>query len=80
MRSGVFTVRSAYRLVKQLEFNESGGVACSSNSSGVRPIWRTIWGLSIPPKVQIFVWRAVMQGLATRENKFKRRLEPQSTC
>jgi hypothetical protein len=66
-KNGVFTVRSAYRLAIQLRAQEMNDAANSAYAMGERPVWRTIWSLPIPQKVRIFIWRAVMQGLETRE-------------
>jgi hypothetical protein len=37
-------------------------------------------GVPCPPKVQIFVWRLITNGLATWANKLKRKITTTDTC
>jgi hypothetical protein len=55
-KSGMFTVRSAYKLAIQLDFNHNGCPANSEMPTGARPIWKSIWKLSVPQKVKLFIW------------------------
>lgn len=32
------------------------------------PIWKKIWNINIPPKVNIFIWRLMRDRLPSREN------------
>lgn len=55
-RSGVFSVKSAYRLA----YDELHGTSFSSSSSrpgGDRDGWKEIWSCPAPPKVLSFAWR-----------------------
>ncbi|GJM93937.1 hypothetical protein PR202_ga10535 [Eleusine coracana subsp. coracana] len=45
-----------------------------------RSIWQSVWKLQIPPKVCIFLWRVINGGLATKFNKWKRKLEVVNVC
>ncbi|XP_062119896.1 uncharacterized protein LOC133834323 [Humulus lupulus] len=56
--SGIYSVKSAYRLTQELK-----GVVPRDNNSG---FWRDLWNLKIPPKVKDFIWRAVSNCLPTR--------------
>ena len=60
-----FTVKTAYRLA--LRLNKQPW-AEHSQSRAYKPIWRGIWALNVPPKVQTFLWRACSNCLPTREN------------
>ena len=60
-----FTVKTAYRLA--LHLNKQPWVE-HSQSRAYKPIWRGIWALNVPPKVQTFLWRACSNCLPTREN------------
>jgi len=55
-------------------------LANSAYAAGERPVWKAVWQLPIPQKVKIFIWRAIVQGLATRDNKFQRKLEKTNIC
>lgn len=50
-KSGVFSVRSAYRLGLNLKFRltETGN---SSRPDGQRTLWNLIWKAAVPPKVK----------------------------
>jgi hypothetical protein len=50
-KSGSFSVISAYRLAKQLDFQECDGQSSSTNGQGERPILRALWRLPVPQKV-----------------------------
>jgi hypothetical protein len=39
-----------------------------------------VWKLQVPPKVRIFVWRLINDGLATKQNKKTRKLAMTGTC
>ncbi|TVU24928.1 hypothetical protein EJB05_27394, partial [Eragrostis curvula] len=54
--------------------------ASSSSQLGDRKLWKNVWKLNVPQKVQIFICRVICQGLATKYNKWKRHLEIVSTC
>ena len=48
------------------------------NTSGNRSLWKSIWKL--PQKIEVFLWRVVNHGSATRLNKWKRSLEKDNMC
>jgi hypothetical protein len=62
-RSGIITVKSAYKLAKQ---SEQEMVGSTSRSNGGRSLYNEIWKANVPPKVRIFVWRLAQDGLATQ--------------
>jgi len=68
-KKGLFSVKSAYKLAVQRRENEMGRNAASSESlpvgnSGFR--WDKIWGMEVPNKVKMFIWRLVHNSLAVR--------------
>ena len=79
-KSGVFTVRSAYRLACRLHEEENGGRPSSSGDQDHRPIWKSYWNLPIPHKILVFGWKVMHNGLATQENKRKRRIIKDDRC
>jgi hypothetical protein len=62
-KSGIFSVRSAYKLA----FNELPEQclfpATSSRADGSNPCWLKIWSAKVPPKVKIFAWKAASEAL-----------------
>ncbi|KAK3187896.1 hypothetical protein Dsin_027457 [Dipteronia sinensis] len=61
--SGGYTVKSGYRVVRGL-LNTSG----CSNSSLLSSWWNCLWGLGIPLKIKVFVWKACHDWLPTMAN------------
>lgn len=78
-KSGMFTVKSAYRLAFQLKHG-SDRTESSSRPEGGRRLWKNIWSAHVPSKVRVFAWKVVRNGLPTRANKHRRHLESQSDC
>jgi hypothetical protein len=78
--SGVFSVKSAYRLA----YNLKNGIRWRAGNSGEpdnsRKIWKIIWRANVPKKVRIFGWRVACDNLATKRNKLRRTLERESIC
>jgi hypothetical protein len=78
-KSGLFTVRSAYRLAMRDKY-EMGFTGPSTGGVGERCIWKKIWRAEIPSKVRVFAWKVVRNGLPTRVNKKHRHLDQDSSC
>jgi hypothetical protein len=48
---------------------------------GVKPVYpQTVWGMRIPPQVQVFLWLLSNNKLLTRDNLSKRRPVEDKTC
>ncbi|KAK1682721.1 hypothetical protein QYE76_043569 [Lolium multiflorum] len=56
---GIFTVKSACKLHINLLLHQSRSASCSDeiNSEWKHRVWKQIWKLECPPKVQHFLWR-----------------------
>ncbi|XP_073362181.1 uncharacterized protein [Aegilops tauschii subsp. strangulata] len=79
-KSGVFSVRSAYKLAAAALSPMAQNPSSSSSEPNDRSIWDLIWKSKVPGKVRIFSWRVATNTLATKENKWKRTLELDNTC
>jgi hypothetical protein len=79
-KSGIFSVRSAYKLGLSLVHQERDNEALSAAPVGNKPIWKTIWKSNVPEKVRIFAWRAVHNALATKVNKHRRHMPVSGMC
>jgi hypothetical protein len=79
-RSGLFSVRSAYRLALMEEHGETRGASSSTHPDGSRPLYKTIWKAEVPPKVKIFAWKLAQDGLATNRNRKRHHLTGEATC
>jgi hypothetical protein len=74
---GIYSVRSAYKLLYKKKFEDTGDQAPNSSSDGP---WKIIWRLPIPPKVKVFWWRVIHEFLPTRHILWKRHIEPVPFC
>ena len=59
---GVYTTRSAYKLLALAERNNVP--TCSANRSSTK-IWKCIWSLQVPYKVMHLIWQAANEALPT---------------
>jgi len=78
-KSGIFSVRSAYRLGLNLQ-NVAEATASSSRPDGDRLLWKNIWKANVPPKVRIFCWKLARDVLPTKKNKYIRKMELNGCC
>ena len=76
-KSGLFTVRSAYHLAKDLENREVG--SCSRRDM-LTILWNKIWRIKVPRVVTLFLWQACNNVLPTKENLFKRKITNNPLC
>jgi hypothetical protein len=45
-----------------------------------RAVWRKLWKLPVPPKVRIFLWKLIKNGLPTIANRCFRHLSADGAC
>ncbi|KAL6125577.1 hypothetical protein ACLB2K_073633 [Fragaria x ananassa] len=78
---GYYTVKSGYWLAMELKqvgkSTSSSGEKGETNSNSV---WSIIWGLSVPNKVKLFLWRACHAFLPCVERLFKRKVCSSDIC
>lgn len=60
-KNGVYSVRSAYRMLKE----DQAATALASASDDNRT-WSAIWKLNVPPKVRVFWWRVLHNSLPSK--------------
>jgi hypothetical protein len=64
-KTGIFSVRSAYKLgVSELP-SQTNITMSSSRPEGHDLCWKNIWKSSVPPKVKNFAWKAASEALST---------------
>jgi hypothetical protein len=78
-KSGMFTVRSAYKLAMDLKSrnNETG---MSNKNAGERYMWNLIWKAHVPPKVKVFGWKLATDTLGVQAHRCKRNMDQIPTC
>lgn len=70
-KSGIFSVKSAYRLGYRLQHEETQ--ASSTSPDGSRSLWNNIWEANVPPKVKVFGWKTTNACLPTTRNKMEKK-------
>lgn len=78
-KTGIFSVRSAYRLATSIHLFPDR-VGSSSTPDGARKVWKKLWKLNVPPKVRVSAWKVASRGLPARALKKYRHLETDGTC
>ncbi|OMP10786.1 hypothetical protein COLO4_04272 [Corchorus olitorius] len=78
-KDGNYTVKSGYHVMKD---NEVASMKKSPSSSHTvsRDVWKNIWKIQAPTKVQNFLWRACHNALATYQNLWKRKIIQTMVC
>jgi hypothetical protein len=78
-KSGLFTIRSAYKLVLQEEQSEMRQASSSAQVDGSRSLYNVIWKADVPPKVRIFAWKLARESLATNSNRKRHHITKDAT-
>jgi hypothetical protein len=74
---GVFSVQFAYCLLLR---DEDSVLLGSSSASQMGLLWKTVWGLPIPPLVCNFLWKACSGALPTKIALWKRKVLAKPFC
>ncbi|KAE8796032.1 hypothetical protein D1007_29073 [Hordeum vulgare] len=76
-RSGIFSVKTAYRELKRRQTEMQGG---PSNSAGDEEICKSLWKLKVQPKFRVFWWRVIKGFLPARAELVRRHIGEVATC
>jgi ribonuclease HI len=76
-KSGVYSVRSGYRFLLEEELKN---LPSSSSPSQMNQVWRAVWSLQVPRKIQMFTWRALKDSLPSKLNLWKRKVVQDPIC
>lgn len=68
-RRGVFTVRSAYRMILRTKISRERWLHEEEGTSNLQESkqWSAIWHIQVPSKLRMFVWRLARQSMPTGE-------------
>ncbi|XP_023906045.1 uncharacterized protein LOC112017822 [Quercus suber] len=75
---GMFSVKSAYHVVRRLLIDANRGG--TSMEGAVNNTWKAIWKLQLPNKIQVFAWRACHEILPTSANLTRRKVLYDDRC
>jgi hypothetical protein len=73
-KSGLFSIKSAYKLTLRVEQGAKWDVASSSGVTDGKPIYNDIWKAEVPLMIHVFTWKLSQNGLATQDNRKNRGL------
>jgi hypothetical protein len=79
-KSGIFTVRSTYKLPVSIEKGLGERAGSSARTDGSRPMFADIWEANVPANVHIFAWCLTHEGLATQVNRHARKMDTEAKC
>ncbi|OEL23816.1 hypothetical protein BAE44_0015165, partial [Dichanthelium oligosanthes] len=79
-KNGVYSVQSAYILLKDEEMREIRASSVPESSSNSGAWWKLLWKMKIPSKVRIFWWRAIHNFLPVKCELFRRHVAKESFC
>jgi hypothetical protein len=82
-KKGIFTVRSAYRMLVETKQRREAwldGRASSSDTTADSKSWTTMWKVKVPSKIRVFLWRLAKQSLPTSDLLHYRNMSTTSTC
>ncbi|KAL4363103.1 hypothetical protein GQ457_04G005480 [Hibiscus cannabinus] len=65
--NGIYSVKSGYHSIKDT-FLPSSHPCSSEDPKTNKALWRSIWRVKAPPKIQAFLWRVCNNALATYDN------------
>lgn len=75
--NGLFWVRSAYYLAKEMEDRAK---AESSKGRHCSEVWKRLWKLKVPNAEKNFIWRACHNILPTKDNLMRRKVVKDPKC
>jgi hypothetical protein len=78
-KTGLFTVKSAYRLALDVRDKENM-IGMSKNHAGDRDMWNIIWKAKVPPKVRVFGWELASNTLGVQALRCARNMDQIATC
>jgi hypothetical protein len=76
-RKGSFSVKSAYKVHRDVEGRRTNGAVGGSAGSSERAtgFWTKLWNLECPPNIKHFLWRLSHNTVAVRKSSTKTRNE-----
>jgi hypothetical protein len=77
-KQGTFSVKSAYRML--YSYQAATEASSSSSRNPAHQFWSSSWATSVPPKVQVFIWRACKGILPTQTHLFDKGISNTFSC
>jgi hypothetical protein len=77
-KRGIFSVRSTYRMLINRKF--LAGSAGASDREATQKEWSTLWGIKVPSKGRVFLWRLARCSLPSKDILHHRNMAKNSVC
>jgi hypothetical protein len=58
-KHGQYMVRSGYHMQWKYQFGANASQMASPGVSVTNPVWKSVWRLHVPSKVNIFIWHSL---------------------
>jgi ribonuclease HI len=79
-KSGTYSVRSAYKLLKDEQMASAMVSTGETCSSGNNRAWKAVWKMNVPPKVRVFWWRILHKSLPSKAELKRRHIAQEGFC
>uniref|UniRef100_A0A452XY77 Reverse transcriptase zinc-binding domain-containing protein n=1 Tax=Aegilops tauschii subsp. strangulata TaxID=200361 RepID=A0A452XY77_AEGTS len=82
-KNGIFSVRSAYRMIVATKTRREDWLdqrAGTSNTAAVEKSWEFLWGVTVPAKIKVFLWRLAQQSIPTEDVRKHRKMSTNDLC
>ncbi|CAL2232092.1 unnamed protein product [Prunus armeniaca] len=81
-RGGQYTVRTGHEVARRvlLQQDEDDTTTNGGPIVAFDHVWKKIWKVRVPPKVRIFIWRALLNILPTKDNLGHRGISELGGC
>ena len=79
-KHGVYSVRSAYSLLKQEQMEKTLNTTKEASGSEDNHAWSSLWKLEVPPKIRVFWWRVLNNSLPSKSELKRRHVARESHC
>ncbi|KAK6144804.1 hypothetical protein DH2020_021624 [Rehmannia glutinosa] len=76
-KDGNYSVKTGYKIARA-RYDDINNAA--SASGGCKKLWRWIWNLPIPPKVQVFLWKCAQGILPTSQALISKGVKMEPYC
>jgi len=82
-KSGLFTVRSAYKMLIKTKKTREDYFESKANCSDIernQKEWNRLWSMKLPSKIKVFCWRLALNSIPTASMLKSGNLEKTSEC
>ena len=82
-KSGLFSVRSAYRMLVNNWERRTDWIEHNAGRSEVQADqkeWSDLWNIKVPSKIRVFLWRLARQSVPTGDVRYRKHMVQHPNC